>query len=121
MLGMIAPTRKRLTFEQAEEIRRRVSAGERRIDLAQEFGVKPCSITAITQQRVHNPQAAVSSSNRGRNPSPEEIRKLCGEIQATWTEEERRQRVVGSLYSWEVVDLSQGGARHNGVVMVDMK
>lgn len=36
-------------------------------------------------------------------PTPEQIAEACREIQATWTDEERQRRAVGSgVVEWEV-------------------
>lgn len=45
-------------------------------------------------------------TNRMPDPTPEEIRQLCEEIQAGWTEEMRQRRKFGSnseaeLAKWE--------------------
>ncbi len=42
------------------------------------------------------PRILVVNQNRPIDPTPEEIRERCLEIQAEWTEDERRKRVVGS-------------------------
>ncbi len=42
------------------------------------------------------PRILVVNQNRPIDPTPEEIRERCLAIQAEWTEDERRKRIVGS-------------------------
>jgi hypothetical protein len=37
------------------------------------------------------------------DPTPEQIRKLCEKIQATWTDEERRKRAGESIEEFTLV------------------
>ena len=37
------------------------------------------------------------SQDHGDDPSPEEIRQACHELQSAWTEDEERQRRTGTI------------------------
>lgn len=47
------PASNKLTFEQAEEMRRRHAAGEGAYVLAREYGVSPVAVYAILEGRIH--------------------------------------------------------------------
>ncbi len=42
------------------------------------------------------------STPRGPNPSPEDIRRKCREIQDTWTPQQWAQRVATKIVPWQV-------------------
>lgn len=56
---MFRLSRQKLTRQDAENIRAKIRAGARQVDLAKEYGVSLCTVNAIHKNRIHRREAAL--------------------------------------------------------------
>jgi hypothetical protein len=103
MIANAKSARAKLSYPIAEEIRRRVAAGERQIDLAVEYGVTAGQICAIVTHRCWRSDRIATGGPR-KDPTPAEIEQRCEEIRCGWDPEEAAKRRIGPAYAWTTPD-----------------